>query len=114
MSAKRTTTSGLGQPQAAGLEGLFEVAPTETEQTPVLVQQSKQEPPTSVPESNQQKKGKKKREKTSVSLSLETLDLLQELKLEARRQEKQFISIGELMDKAVRDLAIKMRVINDQ
>ena len=114
MSAKRTATSGLGQPEATGLEGLFEVTPPETEQIPVLVEQSKQEPPTSAPESNQQKQEKEKRVKTSVSLSLETLDLLQELKLEARRQEKQFISIGELMDEAVRDLAIKMGVINDQ
>ncbi len=110
MPTKRTTDTGLGRPDVKGVEGLFEVVTNEPEPAATVIAEKDHQPVTSpTPETDQPE-----RVKTSVSLAPETLDLLQDLKRAARKREKRFISVSELMDRAVRDLAEKMGVAANQ
>ena len=50
------------------------------------------------------------REKKNLTLSLQTVDLLDRLKNVLKKREKRFVPAGEIIDIAVHELAKKMRV----
>ena len=94
--------AGLGQPEVEGVEGLFTVS-----------DKPHAEPSAPVPARHVQpveQPSQAERVKSSVALDPKTIDLLNEIKLIARKKESRFVSFGELLDQAVIDLAKKMGI----
>ena len=109
MASKGGEKTGLGSPEITGAEGLFDVSePAAAASDPSTSKKVKQSN-SKVSEETQEED----RVKTSLSLDEETIDLLNLLKPKARKKEGRFVSFGKIIDRAVKDLAIKMDVKSD-
>ena len=107
MATKHEKRTGLGDPAPEGVEGLFAVSEQEERQV-ARVGEEKSGAASSSEQSADEDQAE--RIKTSLFLSPETVDLLNLLKPKARKREGRFVSFGELIDTAIKELAEKMDV----
>lgn len=95
MANNKDTKAGLGSPTGVD-EGLF--AP---------VQSPPQEQPQTARQPVQEVNDQTEREKKTLTFDPTTVDLLDDLKRFYKRQTRRSVSYGEILDKAVYELAIK-------
>ena len=121
MESSRTKRSGLAEPAVEGVDSLFGTPDPEATKLSAGEMSGQSSPsqkrrssskskPKTGSEEERDDSSKIRRVKTSLYLSQEALDTLHDIKYAYRKSEGRFVPIGELVDRAVHDLAEKVKV----
>ena len=117
MATKRDKRSGLAEPDVEGVDALFQAPKSSVPEEPqegTTPQTSSQKQRVAITPAEEEPEDEQvRRVKTSFYISQEAHDLLHLLKFKARQSEGRHVSIGELLDTAIRDLAKKQKVAVD-
>lgn len=108
MAKKPNKQTGLDRPEIEGMDSMFYGSESKEPERTQKEKTSHSE--AAQPKDKDQETGKVK---TSLYLNQETLEILHDLRYAARKRENRVVTLGELMDTAVSDLAKKMKVTHN-